>query len=88
MNGMKRKAVGLLFGALVVASTAGPALADTTGYEGQPGNQSSSVQPGQPGDGPQGYEGQPGNQAGQPGEGGSPAPGLLGYEGQPGNQGG
>jgi hypothetical protein len=78
---MKRKMVALLFGALLVLSTAvTAALADgnnpdgsnatgTAGYEGQPGNPA-------------------GNPAGTPGDGGSPAPGLLGYEGQPGNQGG
>jgi hypothetical protein len=74
---MKRKVVALLFGALLVLSTAGAALADGNNPDG------SNVT------GTAGYEGQPGNQAG--GAGGAPPPpppGLLGYEGQPGNQGG
>jgi hypothetical protein len=39
---MRRKLVALFISGLLVLSTAGVALADTTGYEGQPGNQSSS----------------------------------------------
>jgi hypothetical protein len=35
-----------------------------TGYEGQPGNQSSGQGGGGNGNGPTGYEGQPGNQGG------------------------
>jgi hypothetical protein len=69
---MKRKVVALLFGTLLVPSTAAAALADGNNPDG------SNVT------GTAGYEGQPGNQA----DGGAPAPGLLGYEGQPGNQGG
>ncbi len=85
---MTRKALALALGALLVLATAGPALADTTGYEGQPGNQSNGGS-GQNGDGLLGYEGQPGNQGDGGGSGQTgPAPGLLGYEGQPGNQGG
>ena len=38
---MRRKLVALFISGLLVLSTAGVALADTTGYEGQPGNQSS-----------------------------------------------
>jgi hypothetical protein len=74
---MKRKMVALLFGALLVLSTAvTAALADGNNPDGSNAT------------GTAGYEGQPGNQGGTPGDGGSPAPGLLGYEGQPGNQGG
>jgi hypothetical protein len=54
---MKRIAA-LTIAALVVLATAVPALAGTTGYEGQPGNQSSGG-----GGGNSGYEGQPGNQS-------------------------
>ncbi len=49
---MKRKILALVLGALVAVSTVGAALADgnnphnngsaTTGYEGQPGNQSNN----------------------------------------------
>jgi len=62
---MTRKALALALGALLVLATAGPALADTTGYEGQPGNQADggSGQTG-PAPGLLGYEGQPGNQGG------------------------
>ena len=45
----------ILAGALAIGTAAAPVLANT-GYEGQPGNQSS-------GGGNQGYEGQPGNQS-------------------------
>jgi hypothetical protein len=54
---MKRKTVAILLGVLFAFATAGPALANT-GYEGQPGNQSSGG-----GGGNTGYEGQPGNQS-------------------------
>ncbi len=63
---MKRKAIAAIVAMLLALSTVGAVLADgnnpsnpdgaTTGYEGQPGNQSN-------GDGTQGYEGQPGNQS-------------------------
>ena len=39
---MRRKLAALFISGLLVLSTAGVALADTTGYEGQPGNQSSN----------------------------------------------
>jgi len=38
---MKRKAVMLILSGLLALSTAGVALADSTGYEGQPGHQSN-----------------------------------------------
>jgi hypothetical protein len=74
---MKRKAMAVILGALLALSTAGSALADgnnpsnpdgaTTGYEGQPGNQSSGGgdgnNPSNPGGATTGYEGQPGNQS-------------------------
>ncbi|HEV8297597.1 MAG TPA: hypothetical protein VGQ20_09875 [Acidimicrobiales bacterium] len=47
---------------IVLAVPATSAFADTTGYEGQPGNQSHHGGPG--GNGLLGYEGQPGNQGG------------------------
>ena len=53
---MKRKTVAILLGVLFAFATVGPALANT-GYEGQPGNQSSG------GGGNTGYEGHPGNQS-------------------------
>ena len=40
---MRRKLVALFISGLLVLSTAGVALADTTGYEGQPGNQSANT---------------------------------------------
>jgi hypothetical protein len=67
---LRRKAAGLILaGGLAAAVTAGPAFADSTGYEGQPGNQGNGQQgyegqPGNQGNGQQGYEGQPGNQGG------------------------
>jgi hypothetical protein len=54
---MKRIAA-LTIAALVLLGTAMPALAGNTGYEGQPGNQSSGGHGGNAG-----YEGQPGNQS-------------------------
>ena len=51
---MRRRILATLFAALMALSAAGTALANT-GYEGQPGNQSSG--------GNSGYEGQPGNQS-------------------------
>jgi hypothetical protein len=51
-------------GAIVFAfAAAAPAMAGNTGYEGQPGNQSSGGGGGG-GGGNTGYEGQPGNQGG------------------------
>ena len=55
---MARRLMAALFALLMVLSAAGTALADNTGYEGQPGNQSNGG-----GNGNQGYEGQPGNQS-------------------------
>jgi hypothetical protein len=57
---MKRKITALLLAAFFLLAVASPAFADSTGYEGQPGNQSN----GGGGNGQQGYEGQPGNQGG------------------------
>ena len=68
---MRNKIAAVLVGALLATLSVSPALASTTGYEGQPGNQSGST-------GQNGYEGQPGNQGG--------GHGHHGYEGQPGNQ--
>jgi hypothetical protein len=53
---MRRKAFAVLLAVMFALSLAGQATANT-GYEGQPGNQSSG------GGGNQGYEGQPGNQS-------------------------
>jgi hypothetical protein len=53
---MRRKAFAVLLAVMFALSLAGQAAANT-GYEGQPGNQSSG------GGGNQGYEGQPGNQS-------------------------
>jgi len=53
---MRRRILATLFAALMALSAAGTAFAGNTGYEGQPGNQSS-------GGGNGGYEGQPGNQS-------------------------
>jgi len=47
-----------VFAALMALSAAGTAFAGNTGYEGQPGNQSSGG-----GGGNSGYEGHPGNQS-------------------------
>jgi len=52
---MLRKMLLWLSAATLAIATAAPVLANT-GYEGQPGNQSS-------GGGQQGYEGHPGNQS-------------------------
>jgi hypothetical protein len=54
---MRRKITALLLAAFFLLAVASPAFAGNTGYEGQPGNQSS-------GGGNTGYEGQPGNQGG------------------------
>jgi hypothetical protein len=53
---MRRKAFAVLLGLVFALAVAGQAAANT-GYEGQPGNQSSG------GGGNTGYEGQPGNQS-------------------------
>jgi hypothetical protein len=53
---MRRRIAALIAAVVFVLAMAGSALADNTGYEGQPGNQSS-------GGGNSGYEGQPGNQS-------------------------
>lgn len=55
---MRRRILATLFAALMALSAAGTAFAGNTGYEGQPGNQSSGG-----GGGNSGYEGQPGNQS-------------------------
>jgi hypothetical protein len=53
-----RKRIAATVAALVfMVVMAGTAMAGNTGYEGQPGNQSSG------GGGNAGYEGQPGNQS-------------------------
>jgi hypothetical protein len=72
---MKRRTVAILLSVVFALAAAAPAFAESTGYEGQPGNQSNGG-----GGGNTGYEGQPGNQSN--GGGG----GNTGYEGQPGNQ--
>jgi hypothetical protein len=59
---IRRNALVALLAALFALAGAGQALADTTGYEGQPGNQSQSNN--NNGSGQNGYEGQPGNQGG------------------------
>jgi hypothetical protein len=58
---MKRKITALLLAAFFLLAVASPAFADSTGYEGQPGGQSSG---GGGGGANNGYEGQPGNQGG------------------------
>jgi hypothetical protein len=55
---MRRRILAALFATLMALSAAGTAFAGNTGYEGQPGNQSSGG-----GGGNSGYEGQPGNQS-------------------------
>jgi hypothetical protein len=54
---MRRRILAALFALVMALSAVGTALAGNTGYEGQPGNQSSG------GGGNSGYEGQPGNQS-------------------------
>jgi Spy/CpxP family protein refolding chaperone len=56
---MARRLMAALFALLLALSAASTALADNTGYEGQPGNQSN----GGGGNGNSGYEGHPGNQS-------------------------
>jgi hypothetical protein len=55
---MRRRILAALFALVMALSAVGTALAGNTGYEGQPGNQSSGG-----GGGNSGYEGQPGNQS-------------------------
>ena len=55
---MRRHMVALVAALLLTLSAVGSALAGSTGYEGQPGNQSN----GGGSNGQGGYEGQPGNQ--------------------------
>ena len=50
-----KRLLALVVVAIFALATVAPVLADSTGYEGQPGNQ---------GNGQNGYEGQPGNQGG------------------------
>jgi hypothetical protein len=57
---VKRRITALLLAGFFVLAVASPAFAGNTGYEGQPGNQSS----GGGGGGNTGYEGNPGNQGG------------------------
>ncbi len=59
---MRLKFFALLVAALFALGQIGTVFADTTGYEGQPGNQSSGS--GSNGNGPSGFEGQPGGQGG------------------------
>jgi hypothetical protein len=56
---MRRKTAAILLTVLFALAAASPVLAGNTGYEGQPGNQSSGG-----GGGNTGYEGQPGHQGG------------------------
>jgi len=58
---MRKKIAAAILSALLALSVVGAVLADTTGYEGQPGNQSENNGNNQ--GGTQGYEGQPGNQS-------------------------
>ena len=58
---MRRTVAALLLAGLTALGAAGQALADSTGYEGQPGNQSNG---GGNAPGLHGHEGQPGNQGG------------------------
>ena len=53
-----KKVIALTVAALLALATIAPVMADSTGYEGQPGNQSSGG-----GGGNTGYEGQPGGQS-------------------------
>jgi hypothetical protein len=59
---MRIRMVAFVVAALVALVGAAPALGGNTGYEGQPGNQSSGGGGG--GGGNTGYEGRPGNQGG------------------------
>jgi hypothetical protein len=54
-----KKIIALTVAALLALATIAPVMAGSTGYEGQPGNQSSGS-----GGGNSGYEGQPGNRSG------------------------
>ena len=54
-----KRIFALIAAAGLALALAAPALANNTGYEGQPGNQSN----GGGGNGNSGYEGQPGNQS-------------------------
>jgi hypothetical protein len=54
---MRRRVAAIVFAGLLGLAAASPVVANT-GYEGQPGNQSSGG-----GGGNTGYEGQPGNQS-------------------------
>ena len=56
-----KKVIALTVAALLALATIAPVMADSTGYEGQPGNQSSGGGGG--GGGNTGYEGQPGGQS-------------------------
>ena len=56
---MSRRTAAVLLAVLFALAAAAPVMAGNTGYEGQPGNQSS----GGGGNGNSGYEGQPGNQS-------------------------
>jgi hypothetical protein len=67
-HAIRRNALVALLAALFALAGAGQALADSSGYEGQPGNQSQSHNNNNKnnnnGNGQSGYEGQPGNQGG------------------------
>jgi hypothetical protein len=56
-----RLGIATAVASVVLSVTGASAFAANTGYEGQPGNQSSN-QGNNNGNGPTGYEGQPGNQ--------------------------
>lgn len=60
---MKTKVVGLAIALMLGLGLIGTAAASQTGYEGQPGNQSSATNNNN-GNGQNGYEGKPGNQGG------------------------
>jgi hypothetical protein len=70
---VRRKVTAVILSSLLALSIVGTAFADSTGYEGQPGNQSANN--GNPGN--EGNNGNPGNEGNN---------GNNGYEGQPGNQ--
>jgi hypothetical protein len=57
---MRGLITAILFAFALAIGLSSSALADSTGYEGQPGNQSNG---GNGNNGPTGYEGQPGNQS-------------------------
>jgi hypothetical protein len=56
---MRKRIVAVIAALALTLSVVGTAFAGSTGYEGQPGNQSNG---GENNSGQSGYEGQPGNQ--------------------------